>query len=47
MIELAACSHNYAVEKGISFCLECGKFEDYLDLSEEQLELITEGGANA
>jgi len=24
------CLHNYGVEKGVSFCLECGEFEDEL-----------------
>ena len=27
----AQCSHDYAVEKGISFCLDCGEFEDILE----------------
>jgi hypothetical protein len=34
----AECSHNYGVEKGISFCLECGEFEDFLEVA---------GGTNA
>jgi hypothetical protein len=24
------CSHDYGVEKGVSFCLHCGEFEDEL-----------------
>ncbi len=29
------CSHDYGVEKGISFCLNCGEFEDFLATMEE------------
>ena len=32
----AECLHNYGVEKGISFCLDCGEFEDFLAKPEEK-----------
>jgi hypothetical protein len=30
----AKCSHDYAVEKGISFCVDCGEFEDFLETAD-------------
>jgi hypothetical protein len=38
--EPISCAHDYAVEKGISFCLDCGQFEDYLEQTDTE-------GANA
>lgn len=31
----AECLHDWGVEKGVSFCLDCGEFEDYLATPEE------------
>jgi hypothetical protein len=36
----SSCAHDYGVEKGISFCLDCGQFEDYLEQTDR------EGGQN-
>lgn len=30
------CSHDYGVEKGISFCMNCGEFEDFLAVDTEE-----------
>jgi hypothetical protein len=32
------CLHEYGVEKGISFCMNCGEYEDFLAVPPEEYE---------